>query len=61
MEAAAPYLLSLLLGCLFAYGTGTVAARKGRNAVRWGVFGFFLGVFALLTEFLVPARRPAFD
>jgi hypothetical protein len=61
MAAAAPYLLSLLLGFLFAYGTGRIAARKGRNAVRWGVLGFFLGIFGLLIAYLVPARRPAFD
>jgi hypothetical protein len=60
MEAVAPLIsLVLALGC--AYWTGSVAAGKGRNGLRWGVFGFFLGIFALLAAFLVPARRPAFD
>ena len=59
--AAAPYLVSLVLTLGCAYWTASVAARKGRHAVRWGVFGFFLGIFALLAAFLVPARRPAFD
>jgi hypothetical protein len=58
--AAALLSLVLALGC--AYWTSTVAAGKGRHALRWGVFGFFLGVFALLAAYLVrPVRQPAFD
>ncbi len=62
MAATAPYLVSLVLGLGCAYWTGSIAARKGRHAVRWGVFGFCLGIFALLTAYFVPpAKQPAFD
>ena len=37
-----------------AYWTGSIAARKGRGPVRWGVFGFFLGLVALLVAYSVP-------
>lgn len=55
-------LLSLVLGLGCAYWTGSIAAGKGRHAVRWGVFGFCLGVFALLAAYLVrPVKQPAFE
>jgi hypothetical protein len=60
--AAATYLVPLLIGFGFAYWTGSIAARKGRHAVRWGVFGFCLGLVALLVAYSVPsAKQPAFD
>ena len=60
--AAASYLVPLLIGFGFAYWTSSIAGRKGRHAVRWGVFGFFLGLVAVLVAHAVPAaKQPAFD
>ena len=60
MEAALPLVFTLTVMFAFAYGTGRIAARKGRNAVLWGVFGAFFGIVAVIVAAVMPAKQPAF-
>jgi hypothetical protein len=48
------FALALLSVCPLA--TGLIASRKGRSAVLWAFFGFFLGIFGVLLAAIVPAR-----
>jgi predicted PurR-regulated permease PerM len=59
IEAVAPFLVAFLIAFLFAYNTGRIAARKGRNAVTWGLAGFFLGIVGLAIAYFAPAKQPA--
>ena len=59
MEAAAPFLVAFLVAFLFAYNTGRIAARKGRNAVAWSIAGLFLAIVGLAIVYFAPAKQPA--
>jgi predicted PurR-regulated permease PerM len=61
MAGAAPFLFAFVIAFLFAYYTGRIAARKGRNAIAWAMVGVFLGIFGVLLAYFVPAKQPALD
>jgi len=41
-------MIMLVVSGLFALACNTLAAKRNRSAVGWGVAGFFFGIFALL-------------
>ena len=47
---------AIFVGCPVA--AGWIASRKGRSALLWAFFGFFLGIFGVLIAALVrPVAR----
>lgn len=41
-------MIMLVVSGLFALACNTLAAKRNRSPVGWGVAGFFFGIFALL-------------
>jgi hypothetical protein len=59
--------LQFILGCgclflnlLIIFASVSVANRKNRNPLVWGVLAFFFSFWPLLILFLLPANRPAY-
>lgn len=47
-------MIEILIWCLFAYGSYTIAKSKNRNETVWAVLGVLFGIFALIVVALLP-------
>ena len=47
-------MIEVLIWCLFAFGTYSIAKSKNRNEVVWAVLGVLFGIFALIVVALLP-------
>lgn len=47
-------LLTLLIVLTISYLTSNFAAKRGRDRTGWFILGFFFGIFALATVFILP-------
>jgi len=48
----------IVVGFAFAALTGYIAERKGRNPIKWAIFGFFALVLALIIVAIVDDYVP---
>jgi hypothetical protein len=51
---------TLLVVALFLFcpvAAGMIAHQKGRSAVLWGFFGFFLGIFGVIFALIARPRH----
>ncbi|MBI3001337.1 MAG: hypothetical protein HYY46_23230 [Deltaproteobacteria bacterium] len=57
LDTSALLRTALLVHALDAVLCRIIAGHSGRNKILWTAAGFFLGIWALGTLFLLPARR----
>lgn len=47
-------MIEILIECLLAFGTYSIAKNKNRNKVAWAILGFLFGIIALIIVALLP-------
>ena len=48
------YVVAIAIALIFAWACATIAARKGRRVVLWGILGFILPLIALIVILVLP-------
>jgi uncharacterized membrane protein YeaQ/YmgE (transglycosylase-associated protein family) len=51
------YIITLLVAIVGAVLSGSIASRKGRSAIGYGILGFVLPVVGVIVALIVPNRR----
>ena len=50
------WLVSVVIGLIFAWACSAIARRKGRGPLLWGVLVFFFSLLALIIVAILPRR-----
>ncbi len=51
------WLIGVVIWVVLIAWTVSIARKKGRSALGWGVFAFFLSIIALIIVAVMPSRR----
>ncbi len=53
------WLIGLVIWIAVIAWTVSIARKKGRSALGWGIFAFFFSIIALIVIAVMPSRRTA--
>lgn len=53
------YLSGLIIGLFFAWVTYSMAQKRGRNEVLWGILGFFFGFIPMIILLIIGRSNDA--
>lgn len=51
------WLIGVVIWIAVIAWTVSIARKKGRSALGWGIFAFFFSIIALIVVALMPSRR----
>jgi hypothetical protein len=55
-EAIMFYVIQVIIGLVCAYFCYTIAAKKGHNAVLFGILGFFFSIITLIVVLVIKPK-----
>jgi hypothetical protein len=53
------YIISVLVGLVFAFACAAIAGGKGRSRALFGILGFFFSLITLIVVLLIPRKHHA--